>query len=74
MSSNGVVRFQCKCLSPTRVSPNRNYRPSDLSATVRLEIYASFEFQPMLGQGEALRELTVTVQQLLDRNERGLRE
>ena len=28
----------------------------------------------MLGQGEALRELTVTVQQLLDRNERGLRE
>ncbi|KAF8436638.1 CHAT domain-containing protein [Boletus edulis BED1] len=42
--------------------------PSDLSATVRLEVYASFEFQPMLGTGEHLRKLTITVDQLLDRS------
>ncbi|KAF8135605.1 TPR-like protein [Boletus edulis] len=37
------------------------------SATVCLEIYASFEFQPMLGAGEQLRKLTITVKQLVDR-------
>ncbi|KAG6371215.1 TPR-like protein [Boletus reticuloceps] len=42
--------------------------PSDRSATVRLEVYASFEFQPMLGTGEHLRKLTITVDQLLDRS------
>ncbi|KAG6371210.1 hypothetical protein JVT61DRAFT_9834 [Boletus reticuloceps] len=42
--------------------------PSDISATVRLEVYASFEFQPMLGTGEHLRKLTITVDQLLDRS------
>ncbi|KAG6374720.1 hypothetical protein JVT61DRAFT_4090 [Boletus reticuloceps] len=42
--------------------------PSDLTASICLEIYASFEFQPMLGSGEQLRELTVTVGQLLDRS------
>ncbi|KAG6376833.1 hypothetical protein JVT61DRAFT_1859 [Boletus reticuloceps] len=40
--------------------------PSDRSATIRLEVYASFEFQPMLGTGEHLRTLTTTVDQLLD--------
>ncbi|KAG6373736.1 hypothetical protein JVT61DRAFT_5876 [Boletus reticuloceps] len=40
--------------------------PSDLSATIYLEVYASFEFQPMLGAGEQLRELAITVAQLLD--------
>ncbi|KAF8138812.1 TPR-like protein [Boletus edulis] len=40
--------------------------PSDLSATIYLEVYASFEFQPMLGAGEQLRELAITVVQLLD--------
>ncbi|KAG6370013.1 hypothetical protein JVT61DRAFT_12531 [Boletus reticuloceps] len=40
--------------------------PSDRSATVCLDVYASFEFQPMLGTGEHLRELTTTVDQLLD--------
>ncbi|KAF8431415.1 CHAT domain-containing protein [Boletus edulis BED1] len=40
--------------------------PLDLSAIIRLEVYASFEFQPMLGTGEHLRELTMTVDQLLD--------
>ncbi|KAF8129600.1 TPR-like protein [Boletus edulis] len=44
--------------------------PSDPSATVHLEVYASFEFQPMLGAGEQLRKLTVTVKQLLDRSEK----
>ncbi|KAF8132587.1 CHAT domain-containing protein [Boletus edulis] len=43
--------------------------PSDPSATVCLEVYASFEFQPMLGAGEQLRKLTITVIQLLDRSE-----
>ncbi|KAG6376580.1 hypothetical protein JVT61DRAFT_1558 [Boletus reticuloceps] len=42
------------------------HQPSDLSATVCLEVYASFEFQPMLGTGEHLRNLTTTVDQLLD--------
>ncbi|KAG6370032.1 hypothetical protein JVT61DRAFT_12551 [Boletus reticuloceps] len=40
--------------------------PSDRSATICLDVYASFEFQPMLGTGEHLRELTTTVDQLLD--------
>ena len=42
--------------------------PSDLLAAVRLEVYASFEFQPMLGSGEQLREFTTTIEQLLDRS------
>ncbi|KAF8129538.1 CHAT domain-containing protein, partial [Boletus edulis] len=46
------------------------YKPSDPSATVCLEVYASFEFQPMLGAGEQLRKLTITVKQLLDRGEK----
>jgi hypothetical protein len=37
-----------------------------MSATFCLGIYASFEFQPMLGDGEELRTLTVTVERLLD--------
>ncbi|KAI9574317.1 CHAT domain-containing protein [Boletus coccyginus] len=40
--------------------------PSDPSATVCLEVYASFELQPTLGVGEQLRELTITVEELLD--------
>ncbi|KAF8132474.1 CHAT domain-containing protein [Boletus edulis] len=40
--------------------------PSNRSATVGLEVYASVEFQPMLGTGEHLRTLTITVDQLLD--------
>ncbi|KAG6371288.1 hypothetical protein JVT61DRAFT_9757 [Boletus reticuloceps] len=42
--------------------------PSDRSATVGLEVYATFEFQPMLGTGEHLRKLTITMDQLLDRS------
>ncbi|KAF8132353.1 TPR-like protein [Boletus edulis] len=44
--------------------------PSDRSATIGLEVYASFEFQPMLGTGEQLQKLTITVDQLLDRSTR----
>ncbi|KAG6371186.1 hypothetical protein JVT61DRAFT_9808 [Boletus reticuloceps] len=40
--------------------------PSDLSATICLDVYASFEFQPTLGDGEQLRKLTITVEQLLN--------
>ncbi|KAF8552263.1 hypothetical protein OG21DRAFT_1486344 [Imleria badia] len=40
--------------------------PSDISTTVYIKVYASFEFQPMLGAGEQLREISITVEQLLD--------
>ncbi|KAG6372069.1 hypothetical protein JVT61DRAFT_8778 [Boletus reticuloceps] len=46
--------------------------PSGLSAIVRLELYASFEFWPMLGTGECLRKLTIAVEQVLDRNANGV--
>ncbi|KAI9574286.1 TPR-like protein [Boletus coccyginus] len=46
--------------------------PSDPSATVCLEVYASFELQPTLGAGERLRELTITVEQLLDCSAKGV--
>ena len=42
------------------------HRPSELLATVYLDVYASFEFQPMLGDGEQLQKLTVTMEQLLE--------
>ncbi|KAI9569441.1 CHAT domain-containing protein [Boletus coccyginus] len=42
--------------------------PSDLSATICFEVYASFEFQPMLGAGEQLRDLSINVEQLLNRS------
>ena len=60
--------------SPTGVSPDRVCRPSDLLTTICLEVYASFEFQPMLGAGEQLRKLTITVEQLLDRSAKDVRE
>ena len=41
---------------------------------VHLEVYASFEFQPMLGQGIALRKLSVTTKQLLDLSDKCLRK
>ena len=56
------------------VSPDRVRRPSDLSATIYLEIYASFEFQPMLGAGEQLRKLKITVEQLMDRSAKDVRK
>ena len=74
MLSNGMGRSQCEAPYLPRVSSNRDCRPSDMSAIVRLAIYASFEFQPTLGQGELLRSLTVTVEQLLDRSARELRK
>ncbi|KAI9463452.1 TPR-like protein [Boletus coccyginus] len=40
--------------------------PSDPSTAVCFEVYASFELQPTLGTGEQLRELTITVEELLD--------
>ncbi|KAF8129890.1 hypothetical protein EV363DRAFT_1168303 [Boletus edulis] len=48
--------------------------PSDPPATVCLEVYASFEFHPMLGTGEQLRKLTITVERLLDQSEKHIRE
>jgi len=59
---------------PSGVSPDRVFRPSDPSATVRLEVYASFELQPTLGVGEQLRELTITVEELLGRSAKDVRE
>ena len=74
MSSNGLGRFQCEAPSLIGGSPDRVPRPSDLSAAVRLEVYASFEFQPMLGAGEQLRKLAVTVEELLDYSAKDFRE
>ena len=54
--------------------PDALCSPSVLSALVRLEVYASFEFQPMLGSGELLRKFTITMEQLLDRSATGVRE
>ena len=59
---------------PSGVSPDRVCRPSDPSATVCLEVYASFELQPTLGAGEQLRELTITVKELLDCSAKDVRE
>ncbi|KAF8436548.1 CHAT domain-containing protein [Boletus edulis BED1] len=42
--------------------------PSELSAVVCLEVYGSFEIQPMLDSKERLRKLTITVKQLLERS------
>jgi hypothetical protein len=56
------------------VSPDSIRRPSALWATVCLELYAPFEFQPMLGAGELLRKLTITVEQLLDHSAKDVRE
>ena len=50
------------------------HRQSDLSATVCLEAYASFELQPTLGAGEQLRELTITVDEPLDRSAKDICE
>ena len=60
--------------SLTGVIPDTVRRPSDLLAVVCLEVYASFEFQPLLGAGEQLRKLTITVGQLLDRSAKDIRE
>ena len=54
--------------------PNGLCSPSVLSAAVRIEVYASFELQPMLGSGELLRKFTITMEQLLDRSARRVRE
>ena len=48
--------------------PDALCSPSVLSATIRFEVYASFEFQPMLGSGEQLRKVIITTEQLLDRS------
>ncbi|KAF8137631.1 hypothetical protein EV363DRAFT_1121135, partial [Boletus edulis] len=44
--------------------------PSDPSATICLEVYTSLESQRMLGAGERLGKLTVTVEQLLAHSEK----
>ena len=60
--------------SSTGVSPHRVRSPSDPSATMCIEVYASFELQSMLGAGEQLRELTITVEQLLEHSAKDVRE
>ena len=49
-------------------------RPSDPSAALCIEVYAAFKVQPALGAGEQLRNLMLTVEQLLDRSEKGIHE
>ena len=54
--------------------PDALCSPSVLSAAICLEVYASFEFQPMLGSGEQLRKVTITMEQLLDHSATRVRE
>ena len=42
------------------------YRPSNPSAKVQLSVRASFEFSPMLGNGEVLRTVEICVGDLID--------
>lgn len=56
------------------VGPDRPRRPADMSATICLEVYASFEIQPTLGVGEQLRKLTMTAEQLLVSSAKDIRE
>lgn len=53
---------------------DRVRRPSDLSATLCIDVYASFEVQPALSTGEQLRELTTIVEELLDCSAKCVRE
>jgi hypothetical protein len=41
-------------------------RPSDPSAKVQFSVCASFEFSPMLGNGEVLRTVEICVGDLID--------
>ncbi|KAG9309340.1 hypothetical protein JVU11DRAFT_10576 [Chiua virens] len=43
--------------------------PSDISSKISLTVFALFELGPTLGAGEALRELEITVGELLRNNE-----
>jgi hypothetical protein len=52
----------------------RPFSPLPRSANVHFRIGASFEFAPVLGNGTSLRELDVSVEELLDRSEAALRE
>jgi len=74
MSSNGMGRSRCELPISNWVGSYRIHRPSDLSAVVCFEVYASFELQPTLGDGEQLRRLTITVEQLLDYSAKDVRE
>lgn len=44
------------------------FRPSDLSCVVYVRVYASFGLGHMLGRGELLRKLSITVGELLERS------
>ncbi|KAG0700837.1 CHAT domain-containing protein [Suillus ampliporus] len=44
--------------------------PCEPSLEVRVSVYASFELGPMLGHGELLRALEISVGELLDRSEK----
>ncbi|KAF8842592.1 hypothetical protein BDN67DRAFT_1001504 [Paxillus ammoniavirescens] len=44
------------------------YLPSDLSSVIELHIYASSELGPMLGRGELLQKISITVGELVQRS------
>ena len=41
-------------------------RPSEISAKVKLSVCASFEFSPMLGNGEVLRTVEICLRDFID--------
>lgn len=46
--------------------------PADCSATVTLRIFAAFEFERMLGRGELMRQVKLTVGELLHHSDQSL--
>lgn len=59
---------------PTRSNSDMGVSWSDPSAIIYLAIHAFFEYHPMLGKGEQLRELMNAMEQLLDRSVKHLCE
>ena len=45
-------------------------RPSEPSAKIQFSVCASFEFSPMLGDGEVLRTVEIRVGDLIDHTHR----
>ena len=68
---NGMIRFNCEIFpTPLNLLSLMTPRPSELSAKIRFSVCASFEFSPMLGDGEVLRTVEICVGDLIDNTHR----
>jgi hypothetical protein len=52
----------------------KDHRSSELVSKIQVSVYASFELGPMLGHGELIRTLEISVGELLDRSEKSNRQ